>query len=155
MTRELTVQNRQRKCRVDTSGIRRAARFLLEDLFRASRYEVGIHFISATRMAVMNERHLGHEGPTDVITFDYGEERETGAFAGELFICPEVAESQALEFGSAPAEELIRYVVHGLLHLAGFDDLEDVDRATMKREEDRLVLWTQKRLAVSPSPDPD
>jgi probable rRNA maturation factor len=94
-------------------------------------------------MATVNETHLNHDGSTDVITFDYGMDRDTPSghlcLRGELFICVDDAIEQAREFGTTWPSEVIRYVVHGLLHLHGYEDLKPVSRKIMKREENRLV----------------
>lgn len=99
--------------------------------------ELGIHLVSAREMARVNWDFLRHEGSTDVITFDHGSTPQR--LHGELFISVADAVKQAGEFGTAWPEELARYVIHGLLHLHGYDDLEPAKRRVMKREENRLV----------------
>ena len=85
----------------------------------------------------MNWQFLRHEGPTDIITFDHGSTPER--LFGEMFICVAEAERQAKEFGTTWQQELQRYVIHGILHLRGYDDLEPAKRRVMKQEENRLV----------------
>ena len=97
--------------------------------------EIATHFVPSKQMASLNEKFVGHEGPTDVITFDYGED------GGEMFICPDVAIAQAKEFGTTPEMELMRYLVHGLLHLKGYDDRNTRERIQMKKAEDKWVRW--------------
>ncbi len=74
------------------------------------------------------------EGPTDVITFHHG----------EIVIGAEVAERQAAEYDEPLAREILRYMVHGLLHLAGHEDAEPAERATMEAAQETIValLWT-------------
>ena len=98
-------------------------------------------------MASMNEKFLDHEGPTDVITFDYSEKQKQ--LHGEVFVCVEVAEKQAKEFGTSRQSEVVRYVVHGILHLMGHDDLRAEARKKMKREEERVVRELSRRFALS------
>lgn len=73
-------------------------------------------------------------GPTDVITFHHG----------EIVIGAQVAERQAAEYGEPLARELLRYLVHGLLHLAGHEDADAEERATMEAAQEAIVtaLWT-------------
>jgi probable rRNA maturation factor len=73
------------------------------------------------------------EGPTDVITFHHG----------EIVIGAEVALRQAEEYGEPLGREILRYFVHGLLHLAGHEDHEDDERAAMEAAQERIVttLW--------------
>lgn len=74
------------------------------------------------------------EGPTDVITFHHG----------EIVIGAEVAERQAAEYGEPLAREILRYLVHGLLHLAGHEDADPSERAAMESAQESIVskLWT-------------
>jgi probable rRNA maturation factor len=74
------------------------------------------------------------EGPTDVITFHHG----------EIVIGAEVAERQAAEYGEPLAREILRYLVHGLLHLAGHEDADPAERAAMETVQESIVakLWS-------------
>jgi probable rRNA maturation factor len=132
---EVVIANRQRAVRVGAAELRRVIAAVLDDLGVTA--EVGVHLVGDREMACVNWEFLRHEGPTDVITFDHG----SGAsrLHGELFVCGPVAVRQAVEFQATPRAELLRYVIHGLLHLAGHDDVEPVRRRVMKREENRLV----------------
>ena len=115
---------------------------LARELFPNTSHELGVYFVSRKKIAQLNAEFLGHEGPTDVITFDYAEE---GNLNGEIFICPDIAIVQAKEFGTSPQMELVRYLVHGLLHLRGHDDRTPEKRVKMKRAEDKWVRWVAKR----------
>ena len=111
---------------------------LARELFPNRSRELGVYFVGRKKMAELNQSFLGHEGPTDVITFDYSERKTVH---GEIFICPDVAVSQAAEFKTTREMELVRYLVHGLLHLRGYDDRTSTKRAKMKRAEDKWVRW--------------
>ena len=148
--RELQLRNRQRARRLNRELLRRIARALLEQELGLSSYELAIQFISPTKMADINRDFLAHEGSTDVITFDYrqGYEPERTVqlnLAGEIYISVADAVAQAGAFSTTWQEEVIRYIVHGVLHLRGYDDLKPEKRKIMKREENRLV----RRLARS------
>ncbi len=151
---ELTVRRRHLRQRVDAAALRRLIlRALGDPVFcRATpsspgagpvRYQLGFHLVGAEEMARLNREQLGHEGPTDVITLDYGPpplaRPDECWLCGEVFICVEVARRQSRAFRTSWQSELARYAVHGLLHLAGFDDRSPGQRRVMKREEDRLV----------------
>jgi probable rRNA maturation factor len=118
--------------------------WLLEEALGLSAYELGIELISGREMARRNEEFLNHSGSTDVITFDYREGYEEGAgasreLAGDIWVSITDAEEQAREFETSWQEELARYIIHGVLHLRGFDDLEPSKRKEMKREENGLL----------------
>ena len=119
-------------------------------------------------MAQINEQFLGHSGPTDVITFDYGTERDRSpnsrlirgnkqsaatsssnmAIEAEILICPEIASSQSRSFGVGWRHEILRYLAHGFLHLAGHDDMDPARRKVMKRAENALVHQMAARLGA-------
>ena len=109
--------------------------------------ELSVVIVGAKESAAMNEKFLGHEGPTDVITFDYSEKPRQ--LHGEIFICIEEAAKQAKEFKTNWQSELVRYVVHGILHLIGHDDLKPSARKKMKTVEGRLVRELSRRFALS------
>ena len=140
--RTVRVQNRHPSRRLDAALLRRLACAALAEAPIADHArdgcELGIVITGSAEMARVNQQHLGHEGPTDVITFDYSTPN-TARLHGEILICLDVAGTQAAAYGTAWPLEVLRYLVHGLLHLSGFDDLEPRARRTMKRVEGRLV----------------
>lgn len=134
----LILRNQQRACRINLPRLRSGVRFHLDEQLGLTAYDIAIHFVSSARMAEVNQTHLKHEGPTDVITFDYREHRGD-PLHGELLICPAVAVAQAQDHDTSWQCELLRYIIHGILHLQGFDDLSASDRRVMKREENRRL----------------
>ena len=105
-----------------------------------------IIILDAQRMAELNERHLQHHGSTDVLTFDlrsqtipFADDSQDENVTAEIYICPEVAVQYATEHQLDPSRELLLYAVHGMLHLAGYDDIEDNDRAKMRQAEARVM----------------
>jgi probable rRNA maturation factor len=154
---ELTLRNRHPRQRVDLRRLRQIAlAALTEPPFAAGRvlhYELAVVLVGATAMARMNGQFLNHAGSTDVITFDYGAPVDVPADAawlrGDLFICLDDARRQAREFRTSWPAELVRYLVHGLLHLRGYDDLTGAARRVMKRAENRLVRRLARRFALS------
>ncbi len=129
------VCNQQRCRSVECPTIQRLVEETLLKLSATG--EIGIHFVTSKRMASLNWQYLRHVGSTDVITFDHGS--TPGHLHGELFICVADAVAQAREFRTTWQQELVRYVIHGLLHLCGYDDREPAMRRGMKRVEHRLV----------------
>lgn len=134
-TGSIRVFNHQRDRRLVAVPLRKWVQQVLAEAGQEG--ELAVHLITAHRSAELNHRHLNHPGPTDIITFDYGSTRTR--LHGELFICVAEAVRQAAEFGTTWEEEIHRYVIHGLLHLRGFDDRSPADRRRMKREENRLL----------------
>jgi probable rRNA maturation factor len=147
MSFELQVIQRQRGWRVDTARLREIAWHLCVEVLGFTEGALGVHLIGARRMASMNWQWLKHEGSTDILTFDH-RDGAVGPMNGELFISVDDAVRQAAEFGVGPGQELVRYVVHGVLHLTGYDDLEPGLRRVMKREETRLVRVLEAKFRV-------
>lgn len=96
---------------------------------------------SKSTMEEMNGAFLGHEGATDVLTFDLrGQALESEEdTVAEIYVCPEVAFEYSVKFGTSPSWELVLYMVHGMLHLSGEDDLTEGDRKSMRAAEARVM----------------
>ena len=141
--------NRQKARPLRVAGLRVVTRFLLEEVMEIQAFEFAVHLVEAEEMARVNGTFLGHEGSTDVITFDNSEPGSEGALMGELFISVDDAIGYAKTFRTTWESEVVRYIVHGVLHLRGYDDLQPALRRVMKREENRLVklLATQFNFA--------
>jgi probable rRNA maturation factor len=147
MSRVLSLRNRQRTRALAVPLLRRLTRHLLEKEFSMETYELGFHFVEPDEMARVNQKYLQHEGSTDVITFDHAEPDSPGLH-GEIFISVADAVQQAREFGTTWQAEVARYIIHGLLHLRGFDDLQPAKRRVMKREEARLLKKVSAQFAL-------
>lgn len=149
----IAIANRQRMKKINSRRLKKIAEALFAEL-QISEAELGINLVGAREMALVNETFLRHEGPTDIITFDHRNCEVRSAkcevkIYGELFICVDVAIRQAKEFKSGWQSEVVRYVVHGVLHLLGHDDLKPHLRRKMKREENRLVRLLAKRFSLA------
>ncbi|MFQ5490036.1 MAG: rRNA maturation RNase YbeY [Phycisphaerae bacterium] len=89
-------------------------------------------------IAELNQRYLNHTGPTDVLSFDLGDDRQ-GGVEGQIVASIQTAERQARQHGHSVQAEIILYCVHGTLHLLGYDDHEPDQAARMHRLEDELL----------------
>jgi probable rRNA maturation factor len=138
-TRKVNLPVLRRICRSAAEACTTGARTGELDRESAGTYEIGVHLVGTPEMTRLNETFLRHSGSTDVITFDYREDAPPGCLCGEIFISMDEAVAQARRFGTEWQSELIRYVVHGLLHLLGYDDVSPELRRKMKREENRLL----------------
>ena len=154
---ELVLRNRQGTRFVNSPLLRRITRVLLADLLALERYELALHLVAAPEMARVNQRFLDHAGSTDVITFDYTEEPSPASshglsapamkLHGEIFICIDDAVKQARQFRTTWQSELVRYLIHGVLHAVGYDDLTPSKRRVMKREENRLLRMLSRKFS--------
>jgi probable rRNA maturation factor len=142
MSRQLTIRNRQRTRKLDVRFFRKAAVSVLGERPQITAVDLGVFFVDAKEMAAINEQHLNHSGSTDVITFDYGSASLThfdGLLHGEIFVCVDEAILQARQFRTTWQSEVMRYFIHGVLHLLGHDDHRAGNRRKMKQEENRLL----------------
>lgn len=149
----LTIANRQRVRKINSRLLKQIVSALLAEL-EVKSARLGINFIGAKEMARLNWHFLQHEGSTDVITFDHREpapviHHSALQIHGELFISLDDAIAQAKDFRSTWQSEVIRYIIHGVLHLLGHDDLKSALRRAMKREENRLVRLLGKRFSFA------
>ncbi len=112
--------------------------------------DLSLVFLPDRAMAELNESSLNHQGPTDVICFDLraseprmpkGEEFDADV---EIYVCPDVARREAEKRALPYAREVVLYVVHGLLHAAGEDDLVPAKKRRMRRREKQLLAILEK-----------
>ena len=94
--------------------------------------EISVIFCSDAYLLDMNRRYLGHDYFTDIITFDYSEGE---VLSGDLFISVDTVRSNASFYSAEFDDELDRVIVHGLLHLIGYDDHSEEEFAAMKEKE--------------------
>src|SRR6478736_3241213 len=135
---EISVHNLQRKISVNVAQLEKFAGNAVQhslqlhsrertDLRKLS--EIFIWLISDRRMALLHRQFLGQSGSTDVLTFQHG----------EIFISVETARRHARAFGNSLVRELNLYIVHGLLHLHGFDDRTPADARKMRRTQEKIL----------------
>jgi probable rRNA maturation factor len=132
------VRNLQRKIPVNVAALQQFAVKVVRcclQLRKRKRTDLGklpnvsVWLISDRRMAQLHRQFLGQTGPTDILTFQHG----------EIFISVETAKQHARVFANSLTRELQLYIVHGLLHLHGFDDRTPAGARKMKRIQERIL----------------
>ncbi len=114
--------------------------------------EVIIHFISKEEITRLHGEFFDDETPTDCISFPLDDADTPGhRILGEIFVCPEVAIEYGKDHRINPYDETLLYTIHALLHLIGFDDIEENERAKM-REQEALILNHLNKLSLSFKP---
>lgn len=96
-----------------------------------------INFISGKSILDINKIHLNHDYTTDIITFNYSDTVEV--LDGEIFISIDDALFNSKKYKVSLSNELVRLVIHGVLHLLGYDDISHADKKIMKRMENSLL----------------
>ena len=100
-------------------------------------------FCNDDRILEVNKEFLGHDYYTDIITFDYS---EPGVVSGDMFISIDTVMSNSLKFHTSYDKELMRVIIHGVLHLCGMNDKGRGERALMEAAENRaLDMWYNKQ----------
>ncbi|HEY2714047.1 MAG TPA: rRNA maturation RNase YbeY [Chthoniobacterales bacterium] len=137
---QISILNRQRRIDFDLLGLEAFARHALplcaaeEGIGLTSLSEINVVLVSDRKIADLHHRFLKIAGPTDVITFQHG----------EIFISAETAQRQARHYRTSLGHELRLYLVHGLLHLHGFDDQTAASRARMSHIQEGIVARLQE-----------
>jgi probable rRNA maturation factor len=135
---KITVHNMQRRVPVDVVDLEKFGRKAVELCLRVPRKkktnltqlsEISVLIVSDRRIASLHRQFMNESGPTDVITFQHG----------EIFISAETARRNARRFGNVLSRELRLYVVHGLLHLHGFDDRDEASARKMQVVQRRIL----------------
>lgn len=126
------IANEQSTCAIDELVIRKAVLDILAgEGVTAGRISVAI--VDDATIREVNRRHLEHDYATDVISFVL--DREGGYLDGEVIVSADTARAVAAELAWPAKDELLLYVVHGTLHLVGYDDRTDSDREEMRSRE--------------------
>jgi probable rRNA maturation factor len=135
---EVEISDTQSHLRIEQAALRALVQRVLH-FEGCSRASISIAIVDDEAIQRLNRTHLGHDWPTDVITFPLSGPDEP-ALTGELVVSAETACAMAREHCMGPASELALYVVHGLLHLCGYDDRDEAAAATMqKRQREALA----------------
>ena len=100
------------------------------------------HFVSESKIQQLNKDYLTHDFVTDVITFDYSEDKAINA---EAFICPSEVLKNAKRYNQPVENEVVRVVLHALLHVLGYDDNTKKSRKEMRKQEDSFIAAFNKR----------
>src|SRR5437660_12495067 len=138
MSPRISVRNLQRKVPVNLASLQEFAAKVIPRCLRLQKRKrtnlrrlrnIFVWLISDRRMSRLHLQFLGQTGPSDVLTFQHG----------EIFISVETAERHARVFGNPLVRELQLYIVHGLLHLHGFDDRTPAEAHKMKSTQERIL----------------
>jgi probable rRNA maturation factor len=136
----IQVRNKQRRHKID----RIAVAVFCSEVFREigeSDPALSLAFVNSREMQALNNRYLRRNYATDVLSFDYNEKTMDGRnFLGEIIIAPEVSACNAHQFGVHPDKELKKLLIHGILHLLGYD--HEIDKGRMQHLQANLVRRT-------------
>ncbi len=139
---EIRIYNRKDDLLLTDEQVAALADFVCQEIDLDGK-SCDIIFVDDKKLAAMHAEYLNDPTETDVITFDLGDDQ----IEGEIYISHEAAKAQAVTYHVSYDEEVLRLIIHGLLHLKGYTDTEPGQKKKMKAEEDCLLGKT--RIEVS------
>jgi probable rRNA maturation factor len=141
---QIDISDRQSHMTVQHGRLRNVIECILREE-GVTAAEISVALVDDSAIHRINRDYLQHDHPTDVITFVLDQSAEGSSrryLDGELVLSTETAVREAPKHGWSPDDEVLLYVVHGVLHLCGYDDLTDEGRPVMRlRERQVLALW--------------
>lgn len=144
---EIMIDNRQHEVEIDESLLEKLAKFALVSEKVDDSAELSIVFTDEGEMKELNSRYCGKDKPTDVLSFSMLEDsdkmvnpdKEFPLLLGDIIICPTVAEKYAARSNSPVDKELCLLLVHGILHLLGYDHQTEAEDVVMKERQGELL----------------
>lgn len=144
---KIHVSNTQKAIRLSKLFVRKAVEETL-DFLGIQAEELAVYFVTQKKICALHQAFFEDPSPTDCISFPLDDQH-----LGEVFVCPKVAIEYARERKKDPYDEILLYVIHGLLHLLGYDDLTSGEKREMRKMEKRCMGHLKaKGIALGPSP---
>jgi probable rRNA maturation factor len=131
---KVLITNDQSQHEVDCEQLRAAVLGVVDEA-EIGEGEVSLAIVDDETIHALNVQHLQHDYPTDVISFVL--EQAAGHLEGEVIVSADMAATVAHEYGWPPSHELLLYVIHGMLHLVGYDDKDPQKKIEMQAAERR------------------
>lgn len=140
--KSIRILNLHKKYGLNEPLIKRVIRHILKFCGKRKKIELGFIFLSDKAITVINKRYKKEDHPTDVLSFDLDA-------AGEIFISLDRALENSRIFGTRFEDEVVLYVIHGILHLFGYDDETPRDKRLMSKEQNEVLryLWKKENLS--------
>jgi probable rRNA maturation factor len=145
--------NNESGLEADSPGLVRLATFALDQLRIHPQAELSVLLVDEDTMSSYHEKYMGEPGPTDVLSFPMDELRPPGdedeppvGLLGDIVLCPAVTDRQAREHHRTASAEAEYLLVHGILHLLGYDHADDAERTEMFGLKDKIIAaWAEQR----------
>lgn len=148
--KRIEITNLNPYYRIDEVVLRRIVSLALTSRPGNRKSRIGIIILSDKDIRKYNRKYKHRDCSTDVLSFRMDDERSGSEdFYGDILVSADTARKNARVYGTQAAEELARYVLHGVLHLCGYRDSAAREKKRMKAEEERLlnILWKKEDLS--------
>ncbi|MCA9404089.1 MAG: rRNA maturation RNase YbeY [Candidatus Omnitrophica bacterium] len=146
---EIDITDQQKKLPLKISSIQTNVETILRHL-KIRKADLSLAFVSSQKIRALNIKYLNRAHTTDVLAFDLSSgEDGPGVLTGEVIISTDAVVQNARRFGTTPASELALYIIHGILHLTGYDDHAAADRERMRAKEQEVLRALGERPAAA------
>lgn len=141
----VNIINKQKILRLDCHNLEQIALQILK-IEKQKCDELSIYFVSTKKISTLHQQFFNDPSPTDCISFPLDDKScdDEYRILGEVFVCPETAIKYAESKGRDPYDETLLYIIHGILHLIGYDDREKNDKMDMRKAERKHMLNLKK-----------
>ena len=141
---KVSVYNNQKDLTISKSCIAKQVTAILDNE-KIECSEVIIHFVEKKEIIKLHKKYFNDPSFTDCISFPIDKPDKNCIILGEIFICTKAALEYSEKNGCDPFDEASLYIIHGLLHLIGYDDILKKDRTVMKKKEKECMSLLKKR----------
>ena len=148
---KINIYNHQTKLRLSKCLLQKLIREMLNHE-RVNCNEVSLYLVDEKAISLLHKKYFDDSSATDCISFpiDSPTKENKNCFLGEVFVCIDTAIKYAKQHDLDPLDETALYIIHGLLHLIGFDDISQKDKTSMhKKEKSCMNLIKAKKLGVN------
>lgn len=130
----IEIADEQQAIPIDEARLKRGVRQVLQAAGMESA-EISVAIVDDARMHELNRQYLEHDYPTDVLSFVLDFDEEEQSLDGEIIVSADYAAREAVRYGWSTDAELLLYVIHGCLHLVGYDDTTPEGKQKMREAE--------------------
>jgi len=139
MKTNVAIRNLQKTVRINPPQLTVITKKILKSLHLHSA-DLSLVFVSDRRMKILNQKYLKYNFSTDVLAFDLREQKGSlRTLGGEIIISTDTAKRNSKIYGTTLKKEIVLYVIHGILHLVGYDDHEARDIRRMREKEQEIL----------------
>lgn len=142
---KINIYNKQKALPLSPSSVKKVVEALF-DFLCISCDEISFYFVTEEKISALHAEYFNDPSPTDCITFPIDD-----SYLGDVFVCPSVAIQYAKKKNLDPFQETLLYIIHGVLHLINFDDIDPKKRSCMRKKEKSCMRHLSK-LKVSLNP---
>lgn len=147
---KISVSNLNKRYRLNEAFIKRVVNRVIRYIKKTEELELELIFLGDRSIRAINRKYLRKDRPTDVLSFriernEFGEDR----FLGEIFISLDRASVNSADLKTDFAEEIVLYIIHGILHIFGYTDYRRNDRVRMWKRQNEILRYLRRKEDLS------